>query len=88
MVKFKPIEDARGSFLSVFVKVRKTGSNPASPANKEETEIQIVTGISVFFVVINLLLKISVFKKLGLKTNIATKRPNLKIAFFIHRAFF
>jgi hypothetical protein len=66
--KFKPIEDARGSFLSVFGKVRKTGSNPASPANKEKTEIQIVTGISVFFVVINLLLKIGVFKKLGLKT--------------------
>jgi hypothetical protein len=33
------------------------------------------------FFIINLLLKIGVFKKLGLKTNIVTKRPNIKIAF-------
>ena len=56
MVKFKSIEDARDSFLSVFGKVRKTGSNPASPALNEKTGIQIITGVSVFFVVINLLL--------------------------------
>ena len=30
------------------------GSNPASPALDEKTEIQIITGVSVFFVVINL----------------------------------
>ena len=51
MVKSKPIEDARCSFLSVFGKVRKTGSNPASPALKEKTGIQIIAGVSVFFVV-------------------------------------
>ena len=56
MVKSKPIEDARCSFLSVFGKVRKTGSNPASPAHKEKTGIQIITGVSVFFVDKNLLL--------------------------------
>ena len=38
MVKSKPIEDARCSFLSVFGKVRKTGSNPASPAKYEKPE--------------------------------------------------
>ena len=32
------------------------GSNPASPALNEKTGIQIITGVSVFFVVINLLL--------------------------------
>ncbi len=50
------IKDARCSFLSVFGKVRKAGSNPASPALKEKTGIQIITGVSVFFVVKNLLL--------------------------------
>ena len=56
MVKFKPIEDARGSFLSVFGKVRKTGSNPASPAKCKKTGIQIFSEVSVFFVTIILLL--------------------------------
>ena len=32
------------------------GSNPASPALEEKTGIQIIAGVSVFFVVKNLLL--------------------------------
>ena len=50
------IKDARCSFLSVFGKVRKAGSNPASPALKEKTGIQIFSEVSVFFVTIILLL--------------------------------
>jgi len=50
------IKDARCSFLSVFGKVRKAGSNPASPAHKEKAGIQIFSEVSVFFVTIILLL--------------------------------
>jgi len=42
-------------FFIVLCRVTCAGSNPASPALKEKTEIQIITGVSVFFVTKNLL---------------------------------
>jgi len=43
-------------FFIVLCGVTCAGSNPASPAQKEKTGIQIIAGVSVFFVVKNLLL--------------------------------